>query len=273
MYFRWLAILCLGMFAILSWTGKVCAQTDGLGTVIELTQPKMVKIKGSGGFQGLEPYQSGFLISPEGHVLTAWSYVLDSDVVSATLNDGQRFEAKLVGYDPQLEIAVLKIDGTDLPFFNIETGKTVSAGSAILAFSNLYEVATGNEPASVLKGVVAARSKLLMRRGAFESSYQGDVYVLDAMTNNPGAAGGAITNLSGDLVALIGKELRDGATGTWLNFAIPIENVVDSVLDIRSGKMIVESSEKSRPPAEPWTLELLGVVLIPQVIARTPPLR
>ena len=243
----------------------------GFQETIQAVQPKIVKIKGSGGFQGLEPYQSGFLISSEGHLLTVWSYVLDSHQIVATLNDGQRYDAKLVGYDPQLEIAVLKIPKNNHPFFNIETGKTVTVGSRILSFSNLYEVATGNEPASVLKGVVSARSKRLLRRGAFESNYRGDIYILDAMTNNPGSAGGAITNLSGDLVGIIGKELRDNAAGTWLNFAIPIEIVVSSVLDIRGGKMIVEASTNSQRPAEPWTLELVGVVLVPQVVSRTPP--
>ena len=52
---------------------------DTLPDVIDSVQPKMVKIYGSGGIRGLEAYQSGFLISPEGHVLTVWSYVLDSE--------------------------------------------------------------------------------------------------------------------------------------------------------------------------------------------------
>ena len=61
----------------------------------------------------LEAYQSGFLISAEGHILTACSYVLDTDYITVTLDDGRKFEAKLVGADPRLELAVLKIDAAE----------------------------------------------------------------------------------------------------------------------------------------------------------------
>ena len=56
----------------------------------------------------------------------------------------------------------------------------------MLAFSNLFGVATGDEPASVLHGIVAAKTRLEARRGVFDTPYKGPVYVVDAMTNNPG---------------------------------------------------------------------------------------
>ncbi len=78
--------------------------TDSLASVARDVQPKMVKIYGSGGLRGLEAYQSGMLVSPDGDVLTAWSYVLDSDV-TVVLDDGRRFTATLLGADPLTEIA------------------------------------------------------------------------------------------------------------------------------------------------------------------------
>ena len=75
----------------------------------------------------------------------------------------------------------------------------------MLAFSNLYGVATGNEPASVLKGYVSAVTDLAARRGIFQTPYQGPVYVLDALTNNPGAAGGVLTDRRGQLAGILGK--------------------------------------------------------------------
>ena len=110
--------------------------------------------------------------------------------------------------DPRTEIAVLKIDAQNLPHFNLDEAVAVDAGARVLAFSNLFGVAIGNEPASVLHGIVAAKTDLAARRGAFETNYRGQVYVLDAMTNNPGAAGGALTDRRGRLVGLLGKELR-----------------------------------------------------------------
>jgi serine protease Do len=235
-------------------------------------QPKIVKIYGAGGVRGLEAYQSGILISAEGHVLTMWSYVLDTDFITVVLDDGRRFQAQLAGADPRTEIAVLKIEAQALPHFELASSVEMSVGARVLAFSNLFGVATGNEPASVLHGHVAARTSLSARRGAFETPYRGSVYVLDAMTNNPGAAGGALTNQRGQLAGLLGKELRNSLDNTWLNYAIPIEDLRDAVADIQAGKVRPRlAKETDRKPLQPVTLSLLGIVLIPDVLAQTPP--
>ncbi len=241
-----------------------------LSQTISRTLPKIVKIIGSGGFQGLEAYQSGFLISNNGHVLTAWSYVLDSDVVSLTMDDGLKRDAQLVGFDPRLEIAILKIDVVDTPHFNLAASATVGTGDRVLAFSNLYGVATGNEPVSVQRGFVAAKVQLSAKRGTFESPYRDDAYLLDAITNNPGAAGGALTDRKGQLVAMIGKELKDSRTGDWLNFALPIEKLADSIERILSGKPIASSPILDRP-TEPISAKLLGFALVADIVQKTPP--
>jgi 7-cyano-7-deazaguanine synthase len=85
-----------------------------LAGVIRTVQPNIVKIHGAGGYRGLEAYQSGFLFSSEGHILTVWSYVLDSDGVTVYLDDGRKLTAEVVGMDPRTEIAVLKIDLTQV---------------------------------------------------------------------------------------------------------------------------------------------------------------
>lgn len=244
--------------------------------IVASVQPKVVKIYGAGGIKGLEAYQSGFLISAEGHVLTAWSYVLDTgdDAVTVILDDGRRFSAKLVGADPRLEVAVLKCEATDLPHFKLDNAVVVEPGARVLAFSNLFNVATGNEPASVLKGVVSAKTPLAARRGAYQTTYNGPVYVLDAMTNNPGAPGGLLTDRRGRLVGLIGKELRNAQNSTWLNYAVPIGELVGAVDDILAGKVRPRSAgdqAKAKKPKEPVTLNLLGLTLVPDVLTKTPP--
>ncbi|MCP5990342.1 hypothetical protein NL344_28375, partial [Klebsiella pneumoniae] len=70
-------------------------------------------------------------------------------------------------------------------------------GDWVLGFSNQFEIAMRDEPMSVGRGVVAAVSKLAGRRGIFDFPYTGDVYVVDAITNNPGAAGGPLTDRQG----------------------------------------------------------------------------
>jgi serine protease Do len=240
--------------------------------VVAQTQPKIVKIFGAGGLRGLEAYQSGFLISGEGHILTAWSYVLDSDVITVYLSDGRKLTAELLGMDPRSEIAVLKIDGQSLPHFNIEEAVTLRAGAKVLAFSNMFGIALGNEPASVLHGVVAAKTDLAARRGAFETNYRGPAYVLDAMTNNPGAPGGALTDSKGRLAGLLGKELRSSVSNIWLNYAIPIGELQPTIDQIIAGKFRPASREEGqKKPKEHHTLATLGIQLVPDFLPRTPP--
>ncbi len=260
-------LVALVMFATVGTT-----QAGSYRNVIRKVQPKMVKIYGAGGLRGLEAYQSGFLISDKGHVLTVWSYVLDSEIITVTLDDGRKFQAELLGADPRLEVAVLKIEIADLEYFNLDETVEVDTGSRILAFSNLYGVAAGNEPHSVLHGSVAVRTTLDARRGAFKTPYEGPVYVLDAMTNNPGAAGGALTDRQGRLTGLLGKELRNSQTNTWLNYSIPIEELAESIADIIAGRARPRASdERAKKAEEPLTLDLLGIVLVPDVLQKTPP--
>lgn len=244
----------------------------GLAEAIASAQPKIVKLYGAGGFRGMEPYQSGMLISAEGHILTVWSYVLDTDYLVAVLDDGRRFDARLLGADPRLEIAVLKIDATELPHFELGEAVEAEPGERILALSNLFGVASGNEPASVQDGVIAAQTQLQARRGVFETPYRGPVYVLDAVTNNPGAAGGALVARDGRLLGMLGKELRNSVSGTWLNYALPIAELQLSVEQIRQGKLAAAEASGDRPrPQRAATLAVLGVQLVPDVLERTPP--
>src|SRR5829696_1069116 len=128
--------------------------SDGAASFTQVArqvQPKVVKIYGAGGIRGLEHYQSGILISGKGHVLTVSSYVLDSHEVTVVLDDGRHFTAQQVADDPLTEIAVLKFDpgGEDVPHFDLSTAVTTESGARVLAFSNLFGIAAGEEPVSV----------------------------------------------------------------------------------------------------------------------------
>src|SRR5206468_4032453 len=88
--------------------------------VIDHVSRRVVKIFGAGGIRGLYAYSTGFLVSPQGHLVTVWSHVLDDQSVTVVLHDGRKFEGKIVGAEPQLDLAVLKIDGEDLPHFDLD---------------------------------------------------------------------------------------------------------------------------------------------------------
>jgi len=251
--------------------GAPARQTAAIHETIDEAQRKVVKIYGAGGLRGLEAYQTGLLVSPEGHVMTVWSYVLDADPITVTLGDGRRFEAALLGADPRLEMAVLKIDGRSLPHFDLARSVEADGGERVLALSNLFGVAVGNEPVSVQRGVIAVTAALRARRGVYETPYDGSVYVLDAVTNNPGAAGGAVIDRRGGLLAMLGKELRNARNGTWLNYAIPSTPLRASFERILAGESAVRDEPPERKPERPWSLSTLGIVLVPDVVAATPP--
>ena len=265
---RFLQIALMAVLVVISTRAKA---ESTLSRVLDDALPKMVKIYGAGGVRGLEPYQSGFLISAEGHVLTAFSYVLDTDLIKVTLDDGRRYEGTVVGADPRLEIAVLKIDASELPYFDVAAASSAESGTRVLALSNLFGVATGEEPVSVQRGVVVARTRLDARRGTFETPYRGAVYVLDAMTNNPGAAGGALVNQRGELLGLLGKELRNAQNGAWLNYAIPVFELRGAIEAILSGKPRPKEAEQKLASSDAHNLQLLGVTLVPNILDHTPP--
>ncbi len=241
--------------------------------VARQVQPKIVKIYGAGGIRGLEHYQSGILISGKGHVLTVSSYVLDSDEVNVVLDDGRHFTAQQVAADPLTEIAVLKFDpGNDeVPHFDLSTATTVDAGARVLAFSNLFGIAAGEEPVSVLHGVVSVVAPLEARRGSFTSNFHGNVYVVDASANNPGAAGGALTDSQGRLLGMLGKELRSNLTDTWLSYALPVAAFAPTVEDILAGRFTPPELKDTDRPPNPLSFAALGIVLVPDVVTRTPP--
>ncbi|MGE0535655.1 MAG: S1C family serine protease [Pirellulales bacterium] len=258
---------------VLAWCGSATrGRAADWHATIAAAQQKTVKIHGAGGFRGLEAYQSGILISAQGHVLTLWSYVLDTDDVSVTLDDGRKFTAKLLGADPRLEIALLKIDASDLPHFSLEDAVSASVGQRVLALSNVFGIATGEEAVTVQHGHVAADTSLAAHRGVFESTYRGPVYVLDAMTNNPGSAGGALVAIDGRLIGLLGKELRDSAHNVWLNYAMPISALAETTREMLAGRFKPATIDESATAvANCWKLEMLGVVLVPDLVPRTPP--
>lgn len=250
----------------------ICARAESLHETIRHAQQKVVKIYGAGGVRGLEAYQSGIIISPEGQVLTSLSYVLDAEELTVVLDDGRRFTAEQLGVDQVAELAVLQLPLEDeqIPAFDLADAATAKVGDRVLALSNLYNIAAGDEPVSVLQGVVTAIAPLAARRGGFVSNYHGNVYVVDAAANNPGAAGGALVDWQGRLLGVLGKELKSSATGAWLHYALPIGEIAAAVDRLRAGDTI-ENPTDAPLASEPITLAQLGIVLVPDVLPRTPP--
>ncbi len=247
--------------------------------VARQVNPKVVKIFGAGGYRGVTAYCTGVLISPDGYILTVYSPALDSRGLRVHLYDGTRHDAEVVAAEPQLDVALIRIKNaeklglTELPHFDLgelrKKPPDVQPGDWVLAFSNLFEIAVGDEPVSVQHGVIAAIAPFAGRRGIHEAPYKGTAYILDAITNNPGSHGGVITTRKGELVGLIGKELRNTLTQTWVNYAMPVKDLTDFVAKAKSGEY-----KPIAKPEEPKRVEnagFHGIALVPDVIDRTPP--
>lgn len=261
---------------------------ESFAQICDKVNPKLVKLFGAGGFRGLQSYGSGILISSDGYILTINSHILNTEDLRVHLADGTHYHGKVIATEPELDVALLKIGDKklqveDLPYFDVAAAakrEPVEPGTGVLAFSNQFQIATRDEPMSVQRGVVASYSKLYGRIGIFEATYKGDVYVVDAITNNPGAAGGALTTRNGELLGLVGKELRNELTNTWINYAIPInaritvtqadgKEATVSILDI------VEKKEKYKPLTPGKKNEgpgvYTGILLVADPVERTPP--
>jgi S1-C subfamily serine protease len=234
---------------------------------------KLVKLYGAGGFRSLTSWGTGVLISADGYILTVDSTMLDTENLRVHLYDGRSFQnAKVIARDPELDVALVKIDKVDdLPFYDIPQAAKqplAATGDWILGFSNQFHIATRDEPMSVQRGVIASYTTLNARRGTFEFPYTGKVYVIDAITNNPGAGGGALTTRKGELLGIIGKELRNTQTDTWMNYAMPIQSLAKFVEEAKTGKF----KPKERPKVVAGQGGFHGITMVPSPGGlRTPP--
>jgi len=217
----------LGLAALLATVAFLRAQQP-LTPVIADVNKKVVKVYGAGGFKGLPSYGSGVMVSPKGHVLTINNHIVSTQDIYVELYDGRKYRAKLISREPELDVAMLRVeDEIDfLPHYDFSAAASsplAEPGDLALAFSNCYKIAVRDEPMTVQRGVISAYTDLRGRIGIFDAPYSGEVYFIDTVTNNPGATGGAVTNRKGALIGLIGREYKNKLSDTWINYAMPVQ--------------------------------------------------
>jgi S1-C subfamily serine protease len=257
------------LFALTAWGLPLAAAAWAAPPqeTIAAAARKVVKIHGAGGLRGLESYQSGVIVSTDGRIVTVTSPVLDAGEVDCVLDDGSRHRATVAGVDPRRELAVLVIAAEGLPAFALDEVPPEPAGTRVIALSNAFGVAVGDERVGAQRGVISALVPLEARRGVAEAPFTGEVYVLDCTTNNPGSPGGALVDSEGRLVGLLGRELRSTASGIWLNYALPVAEVARGVRDAIAGGAAPPPAAADRR-LDPRSL---GAVLVPDLLDHTPP--
>jgi serine protease Do len=239
----------LAALLVLIAVAPLSAQAPVTAVSVEVNK-KMVKVFGIGGFKGLPSYGSGILLSKDGYILTVNNHILlNTSGILVHVYDGRQYQAKVIAREPALDVAILKIDeeATFTHFYDLQKEAAqplAENGDWVLAYSNQFRIALREEPMSVQRGVIAAVADLRGRRGVFDAPYTGDVYFLDAIACNPGAAGGIVTNRKGHLLGILGRELKDTRTDTWINYAIPIQAIAE-VQREKNGKMVTEKESMS----------------------------
>lgn len=279
-------LLCrsLSVLVLLGPITVVRAQDSFTQTAADVNK-KMVKLFGAGGFKGLPSYGTGMLVSAKGHILTCNNHILSTADLRVHLYDGRFYHAKVIFREPELDVALVKIDSDVdfLPHFEFDkmaARPLAETGDWILAFSNCFQIATRDEPMSVQRGVIAAYAELRGRRGVFDAPYNGEVYFIDAIANNPGAAGGIITNRKGDLLGILGRELKNTLTDTWINYAVPVQAKVEIIREDKTVKVDMatfvresiagtyKQSDRRKDKADRGGFH--GIILVPNAVGVTP---
>jgi len=209
---------------------------------IAISQPKLVKVYG--GKLGREAgYATGMIVSPSGEILTASSALLATDSLRVVDSSGMEHSAKVIKRNAAWQLALLKIEAETPQHFDLKEPVEVSPGGWALVVSNAFRVGEGNEPLGVTLGVVSGKQRLDAKRGFTGVELPGDVIFMDAITSNPGAAGGAVLKEDGTLLGMVGKLLEDKNSGARVNYAIPKEALSKFLLEVPE-EMIAEDSAK-----------------------------
>lgn len=185
---------------------------------------------GGGGFGGPKGEQkgsgSGVIISRDGYIVTNNHVVDYADELEVTLHDDRTFKAKKIGVDKRTDLAVLKIDATNLPVIKYGDSDRAKVGEWVLAVGNPFDLTS-----TVTAGIISAKGRdidIIREKGAIEDFIQTDAAV------NPGNSGGALVDLEGNLIGINTAIYSPGFGGTFAGyaFAIPANMVKDVASNI-----------------------------------------
>lgn len=237
-------------------------------------QKSLVKLFGVGG-GNLDSYGSAVLISSEGHAVTVWNHLINTGYLTAVTFDGRKYEVEVTGTDRSRDLAVIKLKADNPDFEHVDWKQfgTAIAGDPVVAFSNMFRVAAGNEPVSVVHGVIAAETKLDAGLGRWNLPVEDPVYLIDAITNNSGAAGGLLVAGDGQLLGLLGREIRHRQAGVWVNYAVPWKQLVPAIERILRGQSTApdQPTEPDRKLIDYRELTgRYGITILPSFLKKTP---
>jgi len=170
---------------------------------------------------------SGFIISQDGYVLTNAHVVDGADEVYVTLTDKHEFKAKVVGIDKRTDVAVVKIDGSKLPWLPIGDSDKIKAGQWVVAIGSPFGLDN-----SVSAGIVSSKAR---DTGDFLPLIQTDVAV------NPGNSGGPLINMNGEVIGINSQIYSRSGGFMGISFAVPIDEAMQVVDQLKSSGKVSRS--------------------------------
>ncbi len=208
---------------------------------------------------------SGVIVGPEGYILTNHHVVEAADEIELALADGRKAPAKVVGTDPETDLAVLKVDLPGLPAVTFGNPDKLSVGDVVLAIGNPFGVGQ-----TVTMGIVSALGRSHLGISTFENFIQTDAAI------NPGNSGGALVDASGNLVGINSAIYSRSGGSLGIGFAIPA-NLAKQVMEqiVRTGAVTrgwigVEVQDLSAELAESFKLSNIHGTLIAGVLRGGP---
>jgi serine protease Do len=173
---------------------------------------------------------TGFIIRPNGIIVTNAHVVAGASRVSVMLRDGKTFPAKILGSDETNDLAVIKIEANGLPVVRMGNSESLLVGEWAIAIGNPYGFLLGNSEPSVTAGVISGTGRNLVARGEGSAAYF-DMIQTDASIN-PGNSGGPLIDADGDVVGVNSSIYSTSGGSIGLGFAIPINRVARVVEDL-----------------------------------------
>ena len=161
---------------------------------------------------------SGVIISNDGYIVTNNHVVADADELTVTLNDNKEYSARIIGTDKTTDLALIKIDGKNLPAITIANSEDIKVGEWVLAVGNPFNLTN-----TVTAGIVSAKGRSLYQNGV-ESFIQTDAAI------NPGNSGGALVNTRGELIGINAMLYSQTGSFSGYGFAIPT-SIMNKVVD------------------------------------------
>ena len=169
---------------------------------------------GSGEAQRASSLGSGVIVSPQGYVLTNNHVIEGMDQIEVLLADNARLKAKVVGVDPETDLAVLKVDRAELPSITFGQLETVRIGDVVLAIGNPFGVGQ-----TVTMGIVSALGRRGLNINTYENFIQTDASI------NPGNSGGPLVDTAGNLIGINTAIFSRTGGSLGIGFAIPASTV------------------------------------------------